>query len=94
MDLGKLRDGARVTAEFAGRFNALFDCFNSSTFTSNVPWKGSFCDKHLPFLEDTKNWLESVNCASGNTELHCLEGWRHNVSAMKLMWMDLKGMTA
>jgi len=91
VDIGTLGKGARTTAEFVERFNQMFDCFNSSTLSSATPYKGAFQDGHLEFLKDCESWLTKVQCANGNRELPCLLGWRHNISAMQMLWKDMKG---
>ena len=91
VELGTLGDVAKVTAEFVERFNNIFDCFNSSSVESPTPFKGAFQDPHIQFLRDCQEWLSSVQCASGNKDLPCLNGWRHNITALEMLWTDLKG---
>ncbi|XP_063056023.1 uncharacterized protein LOC134449845 [Engraulis encrasicolus] len=88
-DMGKLREGAKTTADFVAHFNQMFDCFNSSTLSSSTPQKDAFRETHIDFINESINWLASVRCASGNS-LNCLNGWRHNLRAIKEIWAELK----
>ena len=91
VDLGTIGKGACVTAKFVEMMNNLFDCFNSSTEFSSVPYKAAFRDESSTFLQKVQEWLKTVQCAIGNIMLPCLNEWRHNINALRMLWDDVKG---
>ena len=88
---------AMGTAEYAKKFDTLFDCFNSSEVYCTKVYRGSLSarSKHRNMLLDIQSWLATlrvITVSTGRditTQVKCFEGWRSNINALLLLWNDL-----
>ena len=86
-----------VVADFIKHFDKLFNCFNSRSFKSNQPLgiPLSANSGHLQFLDSSLEWLKTITHRQlpgrprRNAILPCLDGWKRNIIALKLLWQDL-----
>ena len=92
-DLDILPPEAKHTAEFISKIDQLFDVFNCSSLSHANPRRRGLQEKNqeetIQFLNETKVWLNTVKCKSGS-DLPCIEGWKMNIEALKLLWKDQK----
>jgi hypothetical protein len=85
--LGSLPEEAVHTAQFVEKMDRLFNCFNSSHFTSSKKMKYAMSEKsdHKAFLKDMLSWLETVKSNSTH-KLPCLSGWKLAVNCLLQLW--------
>lgn len=84
---------ALPTAIFIGKIDKLFDIFNSGKrYVANELAHGlSDETKQLDFLLSMRDYfVNMVVCNKRGIKPHCVKGWVENISALKLLWEDLK----
>ena len=95
--VGTMTSDALVTAEYAKKFDTMFDCFNSSEAYCTKVYRSSFSakSKHRNYLLNTMSWLFSLRVSSLTTgrditsQVKCFNGLRNNINALLLLWDDL-----
>ena len=97
--LGGLPDAAADTAEFLECFNNLFDCFNSSCRESGKPYRSAIWkdSKHHQFLDTMTKLLSTVHIINKHdiditSRVKCFRGWQQNITALKLLLMELSNL--
>jgi len=92
---------AMATAEFCGRVNDLFDCFNSSTLKCrSAPNRSALSTGscHLKLLNDISTWLDGIKVIDRVTgkqltnRFKCIIGWKQAIEALKLLWSTVSEM--
>ena len=86
-----LPEEAKETAKFIEHFDQLFNTFNSGSMTSTQKMRHAITDSsgHVPFLEETLDWLETVETQSSRS-LPCLRGWIMAIRSLLSLWEDLR----
>lgn len=95
--IGSLAPVAMGTAEYAEKFDTLFDCFNSSEVYCTKVYRGSLSrrSKHRTILLDIQSWLSTLKVITVSTrrditaQVKCFHGWQSNINALLLLWNDL-----
>ena len=85
------RANAQHTAMFIEMMDKLFNAFNSRSTGASAQMRGAMSEKsgHVEFLRDCLTWLSTLKAQSGR-KLPCLEGWKHNINSLLLLWEELR----
>ena len=96
VSVGAISPSAIGTAEFLSKFDALFDCVNSSTIKSTKELKCALTNttSHLSFLKEMYNFIAKLKVFDGNVDvtgrIRCLKGWLVSINAITLIWTHLQ----
>lgn len=96
VSVGAISPSAIGTAEFLSKFDALFDCVNSSTIKSTKELKCGLTNttSHLSFLKEMYNFIAKLKVFDGNVDvtgrIRCLKGWLVSINAITLIWNHLQ----
>ena len=84
---------ASPTATFIEKIDTLFDIFNSIQNHSAKEFQCSLNDerKHLLYLNEISSYMRKMVVLNGRGNVPpCIKGWIENISALSLLWSDLK----
>ena len=91
VSLQAMPEEAQHTANFISKMDKLFNSFNSQMLSSSAPMRGAISEKsnHMSFLNETKQWLQTVQPTKGR-KLPCIEGWILDINSLAQLWEELR----
>lgn len=91
--LNDMPPAATFTADFIEKMDCLFNIFNSTQLSDAMIFKRALTDSSpaWEFLEKMTSYLKNLVFQNQRKiSPLCVKGWIQNISALKLLWNDLK----
>jgi len=89
---GSLDSDATITADFVGKIDRLFDCFNSESLFSTKLFRRAIKPDslHTDFMLEMLNIFQSIEVPSLKSLPPCILGWQITIQSLLILWSDLK----
>ena len=89
---GSIPFEARYTADFVGKIDRLFDCFNCESLFSTKLFRRAIKpdSSHVEFLLEMFDLLQNIKIEGLTTIPPCILGWQLTIQSLIMLWNDLK----
>jgi DNA transposase THAP9 len=90
--LGAMPAEAIVTANFIGKMDNLFDCFNAGTFCGTKQYRRALTEgsKHWDLLTECKELMSSLKIVGTAVKAPCVDGWILTINSLIRLFQELR----